>query len=78
MSGTYQFLKLLKKSVEAIKKLEKDIGIPGGLEALGIKEEDISVLAKESLKEQRLLAGSPRPITGEDIKQILKNAMKNY
>jgi alcohol dehydrogenase class IV len=66
------------KSIEAVKRLEKDIGVPSGLEALGIKEEDIPVLAKETLKEQRLLACSPRPITEEDIKQILRSAMKNW
>jgi len=66
------------RSVEAVKRLEKDIGIPNGLEALGVKEEDIPRLAKDTLKIQRLLAGSPRPVTEEDLVKIFKAAMKNY
>mgnify|MGYP000008673836 FL=1 len=66
------------KSINAVKRLEKDIGIPNGLEALGVKEEDIPRLAKDTLKIQRLLATSPRPVTEEDLVKIFKAAMKNY
>jgi alcohol dehydrogenase class IV len=66
------------KSVEAVKQLSKDIGIPSGLEALNVKEEDIPRLARDTLKVQRLLAMAPRPIKEEDIKHILKAALRNY
>lgn len=66
------------KSVEAVKKLSKDVGIPRGLEAVGVKEEDIPRLAKKTLRIQRLLACSPRPVTEEDIVGMFKKALKNY
>ena len=66
------------KSVEAVKKLSKDIGIPTGLEALDVKEEHIPRLAKDTLQVQRLLAMSPRSLKEDDIKSILKAALKNY
>ncbi len=66
------------RSVEAVKKLSRDIGIPSGLEALNVKEEHIPRLAKDTLQVQRLLAMAPRPIKEEDVKSILKLALRNY
>ncbi|MFX0054831.1 MAG: hydroxyacid-oxoacid transhydrogenase [Promethearchaeota archaeon] len=67
-----------ERSVIAVKKLSKDIGIPNGLEALGANEEYISRFAKDTLKIQRLLVGSPRSPNEEDLVNILKSAMRNY
>ncbi len=66
------------RSVNAVKKLSKDIRIPSGLEAIGAREEHIPRMAKDTLKVQRLLVGNPRPVTEEDLANIFRAAMRNY
>ncbi|MEI7726538.1 MAG: iron-containing alcohol dehydrogenase, partial [Bacteroidota bacterium] len=61
-------------AIESIKRLSKDVGIPAGLKALGVKEEDFSTLADNALKDACGLT-NPRIATKEDIIQIYKNAM---
>jgi len=61
-------------AMESIKRLSKDVGIPAGLKALGVKEEDFSTLADNALKDACGLT-NPRIATKEDVIQIYKNAM---
>ena len=65
-------------SIEAVKNLERDIGIPSGLSEVGITKEDIPELAEEAIKVRRMLIGNPRPITKEDMEKIYENALENY
>ena len=61
-------------ALEAIKNLSADIGIPEGLEALGVKEKDLPVLADNAMKDACGLT-NPRKATKDDIIQIYEKAM---
>jgi alcohol dehydrogenase class IV len=65
-----------EKSVEAVKKLSKDIGIPSGLMELGVKKEEIPNLADDCMKIQRLLVCNPRPLSKKDMEKIYQKAIK--
>jgi alcohol dehydrogenase class IV len=55
--------------------LMRDIGIPDGLAAVGFGEGDIPDLVDGTMKQQRLLATSPRPVTEDDIAGIFERSM---
>jgi len=61
-------------AISAIEKLSQDIGIPAGLTELGVKEEDIKLMAENAMKDACSLT-NPRIATLEDVMQIYKNAM---
>jgi alcohol dehydrogenase len=63
-----------EKSVEAIKKLSKDVGIPAGLGDIGVKDADIPLLADNAIKDLCCLF-NPRKITLDDLKRLYKEAM---
>lgn len=60
---------------EAIIRLMQDVGCPNGLSAVGYTEADIPRMVEGGWKQQRLLVGSPRPVTKRDLHQILKESM---
>ena len=60
---------------EAIIRLMRDIGCPNGLSAVGYTEADIPKMVEGGWKQQRLLVGSPRPVTERDLHQILEESM---
>ncbi len=62
------------KALESIKKLSSDVGIPSGLEELGVKEEDLPTMAENAQKDACGLT-NPRCPTLEDVIQIYKNAL---
>jgi alcohol dehydrogenase class IV len=62
----------------AIVSLMKDIGIPNGIAALGYTEADIPDLIEGTLKQQRLLAGCPRDVGADELRQIILNAMSYW
>lgn len=61
---------------DAIIELMKDIGCPNGLSALGYTEADIPAMVEGGWKQQRLLVGSPRPVTKEDLTRIFEESME--
>jgi alcohol dehydrogenase len=61
-------------ALEAIQKLSQDIGIPSGLAELGVKEEDIKIMAENAMKDACSLT-NPRRATLEDIVNIYKEAL---
>lgn len=63
-----------KKSIEAVVKLSKDIGIVSKIRDLKIPKNAIDDMAAAAIKVTRLLANNPREITEEDAKEIYKNA----
>ncbi|MGQ9600801.1 MAG: hydroxyacid-oxoacid transhydrogenase [Anaerolineae bacterium] len=63
------------KLPEAIVQLMKDIGCPNGLKALGYTEADIPALVEGGWKQQRLLVGSPRPVSKQDLAEIFEKSM---
>lgn len=63
---------------EVLLRLMREIGAPQGLRALGYDEGDIPALVEGALKQQRLLVGSPRPVTGDDLASIFRASMANW
>ncbi|MCG3865420.1 MULTISPECIES: L-threonine dehydrogenase [unclassified Photobacterium] len=61
-------------ALEAIVALSKDVGIPLGLKELGVKEEDIALLADNALKDACGFT-NPKQATHEEISQIFMAAM---
>jgi alcohol dehydrogenase class IV len=60
---------------DAIIDLMMDIGCPNGLQELGFTEADIPGLVEGGWKQQRLLVGSPRPVSKEDLARIFEESM---
>lgn len=58
-----------------ITALMRDIGIPSGVGAVGYDESDIDDLVDGAMKQQRLLATSPKPVTEDDIAGIFRRSM---
>jgi alcohol dehydrogenase class IV len=53
----------------------RDVGIPNGIGAIGYAESDLDALTAGTLKQQRLLATAPRPVSEEDITGILRRSL---
>ena len=62
-------------AARAVEKLAADVGIDGGLSALGIAESDVSHLAERASQLKRLLAGNPRRIDQDDLETIIRDAL---
>ncbi|MEJ5364018.1 MAG: iron-containing alcohol dehydrogenase [Desulfosoma sp.] len=63
-----------ERALEAIVTLSRDVGIPRGLSELGVKEQDIPIMAQNAQKDACGLT-NPRCPTLEDVIQIYKNAL---
>jgi alcohol dehydrogenase class IV len=59
-------------------ELMRDIGIPNGIGAVGYTERDIPDLVPGTMKQQRLLATCPRPVTEDDIADIFAKSIENW
>jgi hydroxyacid-oxoacid transhydrogenase len=55
--------------------LMRDIDIPNGIAAVGFDDGDVADLVAGTMKQQRLLATSPRDVTEDDIAQIFHRSM---
>jgi alcohol dehydrogenase class IV len=62
----------------ALIDLMKDINIPNGIAAVGYSEADVPDLVPGTMKQQRLLATCPRPVTEEDIAGIFTRSIQNW
>ncbi|MHB1399221.1 MAG: iron-containing alcohol dehydrogenase [Trichloromonadaceae bacterium] len=60
--------------IAAIRKLSRDIGIPAGLSALGVKETDLRIMAENAMKDACMLT-NPRTATLDCVIGIFKAAM---
>ena len=58
--------------------LSRDVGIPNGVAAFGYGDADVESLVAGALKQQRLLAISPRPASAEDLAAIFRESMTNW
>ena len=65
---------IVDKVIAQIRKLASSIGIPASLSELGVKNEDLTTLAKNALKDACGLT-NPKQATLEEIIQIYKNAL---
>jgi alcohol dehydrogenase class IV len=63
---------------EILIQLMKDVGAPKGVRELGYSEDDIDQLVEGAMKQQRLLVGTPKEVTEEDLGRILRESMENW
>ena len=54
------------------------VGAPKGVRELGYSEDDIDELVEGAMKQQRLLVGTPKERTEEDLANILRESMDNW
>jgi alcohol dehydrogenase class IV len=59
----------------ALLSLMRDIGLPNGTGGVGYTEADIPDLVAGTMKQQRLLATSPKPVTEEDAAGVLTRSL---
>jgi alcohol dehydrogenase len=62
-------------AAEAVAALVRDLGLPSGLKALGVKEEDIPALAKTAMHHDRLVRGNVRKMSEDDFVRLLTAAL---
>lgn len=63
-----------EKAVAVVERLRDDIGVPGRLRELGVKEEQIRPFAEKAFGIKRILRVNPRPVTADDLEGILRAA----
>ena len=63
---------------EILIQLMKDVGAPKGVRELGYDESDIGDLVEGAMKQQRLLVGTPKDVTEDDLANILRESMENW
>jgi len=59
-------------------ELMRDTGIPDGLCALGFGEADVTNIVEGALKQERLLACSPRAVEADDLAEIVRESMRHW
>lgn len=60
--------------IDAIRALAKDVGIPSGLTELGVKEEDLAIMATNAQNDACMLT-NPRQASHAQVVEIFKSAM---
>ena len=60
----------------ALVALMRDIGIPNGIGGVGYGAADIGNLVEGTMKQQRILAVSPRDVTPEDVEGIFQRSIE--
>ena len=63
-----------ERGVAAVDRLRADIGIPGRLRELGVKQEQLRGFAEKAAGIKRILRVNPRPVTETDILELYKMA----
>ena len=63
---------------EVLLALMRDVDAPRGIAALGYGEDDIPQIVDGALKQQRLLAGTPKRVTADDLRHIVTASMSNW
>jgi alcohol dehydrogenase class IV len=63
-----------ERAVEAVQRLKADIGIPMRLRELGVKETQLTEIAKATAQIARLLRINPRPLDVHGVEEILRLA----
>ena len=63
---------------DVLRELMRDIDAPRGIAELGYTEDDVPALVEGTMKQQRLLVGTPREVGETDIAHILNASMTNW
>ena len=58
--------------------LMRDTGIPNGLAALGFSDAEVPAIVDGALKQERLLAGCPRPVGAAELEAIARASMQHW
>lgn len=64
-----------KAAVEAVKKLDSDVGIPKTLSEIGVKREDFHALAESALADA-CTPGNPKDVTVEQLEALYRTAFE--
>ncbi len=62
----------------ALLSLMRDVGLPNGIGGVGYGEGDVPDLVEGAMKQQRLLATSPKPVTEDDVAEIMHRSLSNW
>lgn len=76
--GAPQLEEPAKQLPSVLSRLMRDIGIPNGIGAVGFGETDLPMLVEGTLKQERLLAITPRPVDGEQLETIFRASLENW
>ena len=60
--------------IDALRSLISDVSLPATLQDAGVKEEDLEMLSKDAMLQQRLLINNPRDIAYDDALMIYRAA----
>jgi len=63
---------------DIIRQIMRDIEAPSGIAELGYDENDVPALVDGAMKQARLLVGSPREVSEDDLGHILNASMTNW
>jgi len=63
-----------ERGIAAVARLRDDIGVPGRLRDLGVKPEQLRGFAEKAFAIKRILRVNPRPVSVENLEEILRNA----
>jgi alcohol dehydrogenase class IV len=63
---------------DVLRQLMRDIDAPRGIAELGYTEDDVPALVEGTMKQERLLVGSPREVGETDLAHILNASMTNW
>lgn len=63
-----------ERAVIAVERLKTDIGIPERLRDLGVTQDQLPEFARKSFAVKRILRVNPRPVTEQDLYEILRTA----
>ena len=63
-----------RKTIDHIKQLIDDVGLPSKMREIGVKESDIRPMAEATMGVTRLLRGNPRTPSADDLEAIFRRA----
>jgi alcohol dehydrogenase class IV len=63
-----------ERAITAVERLRAEIGIPQRLRDLNVQQAQLRAFAEKAFSIKRILRVNPRPVTTEDLQEILKAA----
>jgi alcohol dehydrogenase class IV len=63
------------RAVDAVARLNADIGIPATMSEVGVSPEQLPEMAEKAFALKRILRVNPRPVTQDDLAGILQSAL---
>lgn len=64
-----------EKAATAVEDLARDVGLPEGLAAVGVTEDELPQFAADTMQLQRLLVGNPRRMDADDVEGIFRRSL---